>query len=143
MKTQTQAQLRYFRMSPRKARLLLGLISGMPADKALAELTVSEKHAARPILKLLKSAMANARHNANMDDKTLVVARATADGGPILYRWMPKAHGRATPIRKRTSHLTIVLEGETIEKKKEEKVKETANVKLDTGNSKLGNEKKQ
>ncbi|OGH71139.1 MAG: 50S ribosomal protein L22 [Candidatus Magasanikbacteria bacterium RIFCSPHIGHO2_02_FULL_51_14] len=128
MKAQALAKLRYLRMSPRKARLLIERISGMKTQEALAELAVSKKRAALPVLKLLKSAIANATHNASLDAKTLTVAKAFVDGGPILYRSTPRAHGRATPIRKRTSHITIVLEGEKKETKKQEiKKQETGN----------------
>lgn len=112
MKVQTKAKLRYLRMSPRKVRLLIDLIRGMKVNAAVTQLEFSKKQAARPVLKLLKSAMANAQHNDQADPQSLVVKTAFVDGGPILYRWMPRAFGRATKIRKRTSHVTIVLEGD-------------------------------
>jgi large subunit ribosomal protein L22 len=112
----TKAKLSQLRISPRKVRLLIDHIRGMKARQAVVQLQFSKKHASRPVLKLLQSAMANARHNHALKEETLVIKQAFVDGGPILYRWMPRAMGRATPIRKRTSHITIVLEGDVDEK---------------------------
>lgn len=117
----TTARLRQLRISPRKVRLLIDFIRGMRVEEALAQLQFSKKTAARPVYKLLQSAVANARHNHQMKEDTLVIAQAFVDGGPTLYRWMPKAMGRATPIRKRTSHVTIVLQGEAAPKKEKKK----------------------
>jgi large subunit ribosomal protein L22 len=116
MKSETKAKLRYLRMSARKVRLLIGLIRGMKVEEALMQLEVSKKDAAGPVFKLLKSAIANAKNNNFMKEETLVIKQAFVDGGPILYRWKPRAFGRSAPIRKRTSHVTIVLEGEVDEK---------------------------
>lgn len=116
MNGQTTAKLRYLRKSPRKVRLVIDLIRGLGVQEAIKQLQFSGKEAAEPVLKLLKSAMANAVHNEHLKEETLVVKEVFADGGPILHRWMPRAMGRATPIRKRTSHITIVLEGEVDEK---------------------------
>lgn len=122
------AKLRYYRQGPRKMRLVVDLIRGRKAVNALQILQVTNKIAARPILKLLKSALANAKHNYNLAEENLRVSRITVDGGPVLKRWMPKAHGRATPLRERTSHinlyLTEIVKKEKSENKKiEEKVK--------------------
>lgn len=128
MKAQAIAKLRYLRTAPRKVRLLIGLIRGLKVDEAVAQLENSQKDAARPVLKLLKSAVANAVHNDDMDEKTLVIKTAFVDKGPMLKRWMPRAMGRASAIHKHTSHITIILEGEVKEgkkkTKKEEEVKE-------------------
>ena len=110
-------------MSPRKVRLVVELIRGRKADDAVRQLAFSDKMAARPVLKLLKSAIANAKHNHEIDEKTLKVKTAYADGGPILYRHKPRAHGSASPIRKRTAHIVIVLEGDTQEDDKAKKQK--------------------
>lgn len=99
-------------MSPRKARLLIDVVRGMKVGEALTQLQFSKKHAARPIVKLIESAIANARQNHGMDVATLVIKEAYVNGGPMQYRWMPKAFGSATPIRRRTSHITVVLQGE-------------------------------
>jgi large subunit ribosomal protein L22 len=124
MKKLATAKLRYLRMAPRKARLLIDVIRGMKADQALVQLQFSTRHASLPIQKLLASAVANAEHNANIDPQTLVIKTAFVDGGPILYRSMPRAQGRATPIRKRTCHITLILEGDVNETVKKEKVVE-------------------
>ncbi|MBN1585228.1 50S ribosomal protein L22 [Candidatus Uhrbacteria bacterium] len=111
------AKARYIRMSPRKVRLLAGLIRGMDAVRAEAQLGFSAKAAARPVLKLLRSAIANAEHNHKLDRGGLFVKTITVDGGPVLKRWRARAHGRAAPIKKRTSHINIVLaerEGESV-----------------------------
>lgn len=123
MTQQATAKLRFLRMSPRKVRLMVDLIRGMKAMDAMKQLQFSKRDAARPVYKLLASAVANAQHNSNLNPETLVIKTAFVDGGPILYRSMPRAQGRATPIRKRTSHITLVLEGvlsETAAPKKEE-----------------------
>lgn len=103
-------------MSPRKVRLVIDLIRGMKASDALAQLQFSTKDAARPIRKLIQSAIANAKHNHEMSAETLAITEAFVDGGPILYRATPRAMGRSAPIRKRTAHITITLTGEAAEK---------------------------
>ncbi|MFA6547563.1 MAG: 50S ribosomal protein L22 [Candidatus Magasanikbacteria bacterium] len=103
------AKLNFLRMSPRKARLVVDLIRGRRVAKALEILTLSNKLAARPIMKLLNSAIANAKHNFKLGPENLVISTIMVDGGPMLKRWMPKAHGRATPIRERTSHISLIL----------------------------------
>lgn len=116
-KMQTKATLRSLRIAPRKVRLLIDLIRGMKVEDAINQLEFSKKDAAKPVLKLLKSAIANAEHNHEMKKDTLVIKVAYVDGGATLHRWIPRAMGRATPIRKRTSHVTIILEGEVGKKK--------------------------
>ncbi len=101
-------------MSPRKVRLIIGMIRGMTAPAAVRQLEFAPQAAALPVLKLLKSAMANAEHNFQIDPATLRVAKITADGGPILHRYTQKAFGRGAPIRKRTAHIHIVLSDEPI-----------------------------
>ncbi len=105
------AKARYIRMSPRKVRLVLGVVRGMAVDAARQQLMFMNKAAAEPVLKLLNSAVANALNNFGLMEETLKIKTIVADGGPILYRYRPRAMGRAAPIRKRTSHITIVLEG--------------------------------
>ena len=113
----TTASARYLRMSPRKIRLIVDLIRGKQAMDALTQLQFSRKHAAKPVAKLLKSAMANAKHNHDMNQESLHITTAYVDGGPILYRSMPRAMGRSAPIRKRTAHVTLTLTGEAKEQK--------------------------
>jgi large subunit ribosomal protein L22 len=105
-----QATLNYLRMSPQKVRLVVDLIRGRAVEEALNILTFSPKAAARPLGKLLKSAVANADTKGGFDLDKLYVATATVDEGPTWRRWLPRAMGRATRIRKRTSHVTIVLD---------------------------------
>ena len=104
------AKLSYLRMSPRKARLVVDMIRGRRVAKALEILTLSKKTAARPIMKLLNSAIANAQHNFKLGTENLAVTTIMVDGGPMLKRWMPKAFGRAGEILKRTSKIEIILE---------------------------------
>ncbi len=116
------AKLKFLRCGPRKARLVADLIRGKKVSRALDVLSLLNKEAARPIKKLLESAVANAKHNYSLSVEDLRVARITVDGGPSLKRWMPKAHGRATPIRERTSHINLFLT--VMEKKQKEEKKE-------------------
>lgn len=103
------ATLRTLRMSPRKVRLVADMVRGKDIASAAAILGFVRRKAARPVLKLLRSAVANAEHNFKLDRSTLAIKTITVDGGPTIKRFMPRAHGRAAPIRKRTSHITIVL----------------------------------
>ena len=96
-------------MGPRKMRLLVDLIRGKRAERALALLSVLNKRGALPLRKLLDSAVANAKHNHSLQAENLYIKSITVDGGPVLKRWMPKAHGRATPVRERTSHVKLTL----------------------------------
>lgn len=104
-----QAKLRWLRMSPRKVRLVVDLIRGLPVQDALHRLTYSSKAAAQPVAKLLRSAVANADQKGTYDLDALVVETAFVDEGPTWRRWLPRAMGRATRIRKRSSHVTVIL----------------------------------
>jgi large subunit ribosomal protein L22 len=86
------------------------VIKGLSVNDAQAQLSVNAKRASEPVLKLLQSAIANAVNNAKMDVSKLIVKEIRVDGGPMLKRWLPRAQGRATPIQKKSSHITIVLE---------------------------------
>ena len=97
-------------MSPRKVRLVVDVIRGKNVSEAKTQLQFMKKAAALPVLKLLNSAVANAQHNFKLEASNLYVKVVTADGGPTIHRWMPRAMGRATPIRKRTTHIAIVLD---------------------------------
>ena len=103
------ATAKYLRVSPRKARLVADLVRGKGVAEAQAILAYSTRAAAHPVRKVLQSALANADHNAGMNVQELVLARVTVDEGPTLKRFRPAAKGRATPIRKRTCHITIGL----------------------------------
>ena len=109
---EVSATLRNLQMSPRKVRLVTNLIRGAAVKDAQNQLKFSAKAASRPVLKLLNSAVANADHNYNLDTSTLRVKTILVNEGPMLKRFMPRAFGRAATIRKRMSHVKIVLEGE-------------------------------
>lgn len=114
---EVKATARYIRMSPRKVRLVIDVIRGMGVAQARAQLHVMKKAAAEPVLKLLESAVANASHNFSLDVSQMYVKSITADGGPVLGRWRARAFGRAAPIRKRTTHISIILEPRKSESK--------------------------
>jgi large subunit ribosomal protein L22 len=105
----TRAQVRYSRMSASKAREVLDLIRGKHVVEADAILQFSERDSAIVIRKCLASAVANARANDEQDPDTLFVSACYADEGPTLKRWRPRARGRATRIRKRTCHITVIV----------------------------------
>lgn len=106
---QAKAVARTVRIAPRKARLVVDLIRGKQVGEAVAILKLTPKFASPVVEKVLKSAMANAEHNYEMDINSLVVEQAFVDEGPTLKRFRPRAMGRASQINKRTSHITIVL----------------------------------
>ncbi len=106
---EARAYLKYTRIAPRKVQIVLDLIRNQPCDVALAILKHTPKAACEPLEKLLKSAMANAEHNHNMDKNNLYVAECFVSPGPTLKRMRPRAQGRAFTILKRTSHVTMVL----------------------------------
>jgi large subunit ribosomal protein L22 len=103
------ATLRYLRMAPQKVRLVVDLIREKPVEEALNILTFSRKAAAQPLSKLLRSAVANADTKGGINLDKLVVTTAYVDEGPTWRRWLARGMGRATRIRKRTSHVTLVL----------------------------------
>ncbi len=106
---QATAKATYVRIAPRKVQIVLDLIRNQPADKAMAILKHTPKAACEPLMKLLKSAMANAENNHNMDVSALYVAECYVCPGPILKRIRPRAQGRAFRINKKTSHITLTL----------------------------------
>ncbi len=106
---EAKAHLRYARIAPRKVQIVLDLIRNQPADKAIAILKHTPKAASEILEKLLKSAIANAENNHNMDKESLYVAECFVSPGPILKRIRPRAQGRAFRVLKRTSHITLVL----------------------------------
>lgn len=103
------ARARHVRIAPRKVRLVMDMVRGKPVDEALQTLDLVRKAASPVIAKMIQSAMANAENNHEMNPEGLIVTRAFVDEGPVLKRFMPRAMGRATAIRKRTSHITVVL----------------------------------
>jgi len=110
----SRARARYVRVTPTKARRVVDLVRGMPAEEALAVLRFAPQAASEPVYKVLASAVANARFTAERDSRRLdvedlLVREAYVDEGPTLKRFRPRAQGRAFRVRKRTSHITVVV----------------------------------
>jgi len=139
---EVKAKARFIRMSPRKVRLVVDVIRGKKVGEARTQLQFMKKAAAEPVLKLLNSAVANASHNFDLNEASLFVKEVRADEGPTLGRWRARAFGRAAPIRKRTTHISMILEDKTkkleTEKKdeKSESKKEKTSKKEDKPNNK-------
>lgn len=106
------AKLRFLKIGPQKVRLVVDLVRGKKISEARRILKVLNKISAKPVLKLIDSAVANAKHNYQLKEDSLIIKKIVVNEGPVLKRWMPKAHGRATSIIKRSSHIELVLEGE-------------------------------
>jgi large subunit ribosomal protein L22 len=104
------ATARYVRMTPMKCRRVIDLVRGLPVDQAADILRFDTHSASEPIGKVLASAVANAEHNKQLDRRDLYIAQAYVDEGPTLKRFRPRAQGRAFRIRKRTSHITVVVQ---------------------------------
>ncbi len=110
---EARAKARYVRVTPRKARRVVDLIRGMPAEQAQAVLAFAPQSASGPVGKVLASAIANAGvSDRRFDRGALVVSRAWVDEGPTLKRFRPRAQGRAYRINKRTSHITVIVSDE-------------------------------
>jgi large subunit ribosomal protein L22 len=107
---EARATRRYAQLSAQKARLLIDLIRGKSVETALGILEYTPKRGARLVAKTLRSAVANAEHEQRVDVDALYVKRAFVDEGPTAKRFLPRAHGRATPLFKRTSHITLVVD---------------------------------
>lgn len=103
------ATAKHIRISPRKVQIVLDLIRNQPADKAMAILQYTPKAGCEPVMKLLKSAMANAENNYDLDPSSLYVSKCQVGPGPILKRIRPRAQGRAFRINKRSSHISLTL----------------------------------
>ncbi len=112
-----KAKARYIKMSSKKIRLIIDVVRGMDASSALSQLKFINKLATKPVEKLLNSAIANAVHNFDLDKDNLYIKEIRADEGPTVKRWRPRAFGRAGAIRKRSSHISIIL-SERVESKK-------------------------
>ena len=109
------ATARYVRMTPMKCRRVIDLVRGLPVQDALDILRFDVHAASEPIYKVVASAIANAENNKDLDRRDLVVAQAYVDEGPTLKRFRPRAQGRAYRIRKRTSHITVVVQAQVAE----------------------------
>ena len=131
---------RYARISPRKARDVAREIQGMPVSVALDVLSFTPRKAAHLIGKTLKSALANAENNHELPVDGLVVKEAVVDVGPMLKRFKPRARGSAGPIRKRTSHISIVLTDEPVAAKKEQELQKKPASKQGSGKPAGGGE---
>jgi large subunit ribosomal protein L22 len=107
---EVKARLRYLRIAPRKTRYVVDLVRGKRVDEAIRILRFTHRAASQPVLKLITSAVASAGQNEAIDVDTLVVKDIQVGPGPMLKRVQPRAMGRAFPIKKRTSHVTVVLE---------------------------------
>lgn len=107
---EAKAVAKYIRMSPQKVRLVVDLVRGKRVQEAQNILLYTRKYAAGIVAKVLKSAAANAAQNPNIDENILYVKAIYVDHGPTLKRWRARAQGRAAGIKKRTSHITVVLD---------------------------------
>jgi len=107
---EARASTRYARLTAQKARLVVDLIRGCGVEQALGILQFTPKRGAKIVAKTLKSAIANAEHGSRVDVDQLFVKKAFGDEGPTGKRFLPRAHGRATPVFKRTSHITVVVD---------------------------------
>lgn len=125
---EARAKLRYYRQSPKKVRQVADSIRGISVPTALAQLQVLPKRASKMLYKLLMSAVANAENregDSKLSREDLIVKEITVDQGPTYKRFMPRAHGRATMLRKKTSHILIVL-GEKTNGKEDKELKEAS-----------------
>lgn len=104
------AKIKYVRMTPRKMRVVANHVRGKQAQAAIDYLTFCRRRAAGPILKLIKSAVANANQKGGIDLDNLYVRELMVDKGPTMRRWMPRARGMATQVLKRSSHVKVVLD---------------------------------
>ena len=103
------AKLNFLKIAPRKVRALAGIIRGLSVNEAEAQLLVQRRRPAKSLLKLLRSAVSNAKNNQKLNSETLYIKTITVDGGPMLKRYLPRARGIATTIQKKLSHVTITL----------------------------------
>ncbi len=123
MKDEIKASLKYFRVSPRKVRLAANLVKGLPVETAIKQLMFSQKKSGPALVKLLKSAVSNAKNNLRLDYQNLYIKEIRVDEGPTLKRHMPRARGRAATIRKRASHVSVILAELKNKKKSKTKIK--------------------
>ena len=110
---EVRAVSKYVRISPRKVHKVIGAVKGKPVESGIQVLKFMPQKAASMLEKIVRSAVANADHNADIDIDSLVIHNIIADQGPSLKRWKARARGRGTRILKRTSHITVILAEET------------------------------
>ncbi|MFA5714318.1 MAG: 50S ribosomal protein L22 [Candidatus Paceibacterota bacterium] len=120
-----EVKLKHLHIAPRKARLVADLVRGKTAEEAQTILNFAIKRASDPILKLLNSALSNAKMTKNVEAKDLFISKIIVDEGPAGKRVLPKSRGRGEVIKKKTSHITLILDA-----KREEKVKEKKDKKI-------------
>ncbi len=106
---EVRATAKYIRTSPQKVRLVVDAIRGKDASEAMAMLRFMPQGAAKEVYKVVKSAVANAENNFNLSPEDLYIAVVSADEGPTIKRFRPRAHGRVSPVLKRSSHITVVV----------------------------------
>jgi large subunit ribosomal protein L22 len=123
---EVMSKAKFIRVAPRKTRLLAGLVRGLTVEEARRQLTFSAKEAARPMLKAINSAVANAVHNHKLSDVGMIVSRVIVDEGPKIKRFTPRAQGRATPIRLRMSHITVWVKPTEVQSQEQPKAKRVA-----------------
>lgn len=123
---QVRAHLHSLRIAPRKVRLLAALLKGRDAIVARQHLAYLPKRSSQPIAKLISSALANAENNHGMVQENMRIKEIMVDGGPVLKRFEPKGFGSVSPLAKRTSHITIVLEEKVAGLKSDKKVEKKA-----------------
>lgn len=131
---EVKAKAKYIRRSPKKVRLVVDVIRGLDVSTAENQLKFMNKGVVAPILKLLNSAVANAEYNFELKKDNLYIKEVRVDQGPTLKRWMPRAMGRATTIRKKSSHISVVL-GERVPSSSDKKDQQ---VKLGKKEEKMG-----
>tara|TARA_Y100000310_G_C20681633_1_gene816318 strand:- start:633 stop:1151 length:519 start_codon:yes stop_codon:yes gene_type:complete len=127
---ESTAKLNYLRIAPRKTRLIVDLIRGKKAEKAQSILSLTVKKGSEPILKLLNSAIANAKNDLSLDPSNLYISKITVDEGRTYKRWRPRARGRAAQIQKKTSNITLVLSELKPSKAKKKPVKKVVKEEL-------------
>lgn len=110
------ARLNYLRISPRKVRAVVDVVKKMEPREAALQLKFIPNRASQPLIKLIRSALANAENNFSLDTNNIKIAEFKVDGGPAFKRFRPGSRGRVSPLRKRTSHITLVLEGQRTKK---------------------------
>lgn len=107
---QITVKLNYLRIAPRKVRMVADLVRGLSVNEAEAQLLMEKRRPAKPLLKLLRSAVAAAQHNYHLKPENLYIKSLRVDQGPMLKRYLPRARGVATPIQKKMSHVTLILD---------------------------------
>lgn len=135
------SQGKYIRISAKKARPVADLIRGKNAKVSLEMLKLMSQRTASEIKKVVTTAMANAENNFNLDKNELIISKITIDAGPSLKRWRPRAKGAASPIKKRTSHITVIVSGDIKTKKALDSNKNSKEVMVDSTDHKLEIEK--